>query len=300
MPSAKPNNELPNLKTKALKSGLYAASAVSAIIFLIYAGKSDNIINTMPLDTKKLDDAKTNITVPSAESVIITATHLEATSDDLYFQTYLLSLTEDEKNKIRLLNQMLFNLVSHPSNKAFELLLSQGYPSKSELNFISLNRFDEVSIRLLNNKMENYPTPSDTPINENALRVLNFVNTVSEIEKIISYYHVDFKFSAGENPHASWTEGRHEMPSQVKEALASLVYANAALSTETGMELLAKAKFEEMMSYWNNEAASDNVQLLKYLSAANKKLPILGIDDYVKLKFPEKYKEYLTFRDVTH
>ncbi|GGW51926.1 hypothetical protein GCM10008111_04790 [Alishewanella tabrizica] len=56
---------------------------------------------------------------------------------------------------------------------------------------------------------------------ENALRVLNFVNPVYEIEKIISYYHTGFTFSAGENPNTSWSNSNDKMPSQVREALSS-------------------------------------------------------------------------------
>ncbi|MCB5226668.1 hypothetical protein JAO78_007535 [Alishewanella sp. 16-MA] len=296
MQIAKSEAKLSSPKMKMLKYGLYVAVSLSVIFILLSLDKTHNTTDIKVVDSKTIESSLNNIESTSTSNLGSRLKLAEKATDELHFEEYFKSLSENEKDKIILLNAFLFNLVNRPSNEEFEILLSQGYPNKSELNFTSLNRFDEVSIMLLNNKIENYPLQSEFPININSLRVLNFVNTVAEIEKVISYYHTDFKFSSGVNPNSSWIDGGDKMPSQVKEALESLVYSNAALSTDTGLELLAKAKFEEMMSYWNNEDASNNDTLFKHLSVASKKLPFIGIDDYVKSKYPENYEGYLMLK----
>ncbi|MBV2128821.1 hypothetical protein [Arsukibacterium indicum] len=297
MPIAKSERKLSSPKMKMAKYGLYVAVPLSVIFIILYFNKPINTIDSKFIDANTIESPQNNVARLTNTDLNSHPKLAEKTADDLKFDRYFKSLSESEKDKVIGVNSLLFNLINRPSNEEFETLLTQGYPSKSELVFTSLNRFDEISIMLLNSKMENHPIKSENPININSLRVLNFVNTVKEIEKIVSYYHIDFNFSSGENPNAYWIDGREKMPSQVKEALESLVYANAALSNETGLELLAKAKFEEMMSYWNNEDARNNDSLFKYLSEASKQLPFLAIDDYVKTKFPENYDGYLTLKN---
>lgn len=292
---AKPERKLPISRIKIFKCGIYVAILLAALIIILNYSKIVSVIDNKNSAAVAIEN-DFNSKIASHSVSINNSKVVEEKDSKLYFNKYLKSLSEVEEEKLELVNNMLFNMVGHPSNEEFEILLLQGYPSKAELNFVLSNQFNELSIILLNNKMENYPISSEFQVNINSLRVLNFVNTVAEIEKVISYYHTDFKFSSGKNPNTAWMDGSDKMPSQIKEALESLIYAQAALSTETGLELLAKAKFEEMMSYWNNENTRDNINFFRHLSEASKKLPFLGIDDYVKSEFPENYEGYLDLK----
>lgn len=210
------------------------------------------------------------------------------------YQRYVAALNKSEQEQIWALESLLFNVISDPTDVAFVSLIQQGFPQKAELDFATTLSVNEFSVWLFNHKTSAAEREDEQLLNINALRVLNFVNSVNEIEQTLGYFLPGFDFKAAQDAPENWQLA--EIPEQVKEVLESLVYANASLSNETGLELLAKAKFESMMLYWNQAQPEASDRLFVYFAEASKLLPHLQIDEFVLNTYPEHYLTYLAHK----
>lgn len=213
------------------------------------------------------------------------------TKQTSHYQRYVASLDKSESEQIVALQSFLFNLISDPSDVEFVSLIQQGFPQKAELDFAKTFNVNELSVLLFNNKTSDTKREDEQLLNVSALRVLSFVNSVREIEKTLGYFLPGFEFNVAEDAPDNWQIT--ELPEQVNEVLVSLVYANSSLSNETGLELLAKAKFESMMHYWNRAQPQSSDRLFVYFAEASKLLPHLQIDEFVLATYPDHYLTYL-------
>lgn len=210
------------------------------------------------------------------------------------YHTFLGSLNDQEREKLLALDLLLFNLIGEPTASEFNTLVEQGFPLKDDIEFASAFNNDELSRMLFSSKSSETDMDIPSAININAIRVLNFINTLTEVEKTISYYQPDFKFGPHGNLILNWPGD--SIPDQVKEVLSSLVFASAALTSDTGLELLAKAKFESSMLYWNDQKPADSEILFSYFAKASNLSPHLNIDSYVESNFQNEYQSYLLLK----
>ncbi len=192
------------------------------------------------------------------------------------------------------LHQLLFGLLSKVELQQSSILSEQGYPGVEELRFAaSYNALDFARWLFNQNNQQIIAPHSGAELNASALRVLSFVKAVTYAEQVIRYQQPDFSFNAA-NPYSQALLIEDQ---QVRDALTALVFASAILGEELGLEALARARFNIVIANWNNEDLAQDTKFLRYFAIAAKQLPRLAIDSYVETHYPERYAEYLEYKN---
>lgn len=203
----------------------------------------------------------------------------------------LLSPVEDDL--LDSLHQLLFGLLSKAELQQSSIS-EQGYPGVEELRFAANYNALDFAHWLFNQHNQQIIAPhSGAELNVPALRVLSFVKAVTDAEQVIRYQQPDFSFNVA-NPYSQALLIEDQ---QVRDALTALVFASAILGKELGLEALAKARFQIVIANWNNEDLADDTKFLRYFATATKQLPQLAIDSYVETHYPERYAEYLEYKN---
>lgn len=204
----------------------------------------------------------------------------------------LLSPVEDDL--LDSLHQLLFGLLSKAELQQSSILSEQGYPGVEELRFAASYNALDFARWLFNQHNQQIIAPhSGAELNAPALRVLSFVKAVTDAEQVIRYQQPDFSFKAA-NPYSQALLIEDQ---QVRDALTALVFASAILGKELGLEALAKARSQIVIANWNNEDLADDTTFLRHFATAAKQLPQLAIDSYVETHYPERYAEYLEYKN---
>ncbi|MDD4863608.1 MAG: hypothetical protein PHE38_06320 [Alishewanella agri] len=192
------------------------------------------------------------------------------------------------------LQQLLFGLLDGAELLNSAMLRDQGYPGIEELRFAANSNATDFALWLANHHRQQITTPhSGAELNVSALRVLSFVKAVTYAEQVIRYQQPDFSFNAAN----SFSQTSLIEDEQVRDALTALIFASATLGEELGLEALAKARYQIVIANWNNEDLADDTKFLRHFATAAKQLPQLAIDSYVETHYPERYAEYLEYKN---
>lgn len=241
--------------------------------------------NVLPPEQQLIAASSSDAPLPRMQTV---ASAKQTSTDALP----LLSPVEDDL--LDSLHQLLFGLLDGSELLKSSMLRDQGYPGVEELRFAaSYNALDFARWLFNQNNQQIIAPHSGAELNAPALRVLSFVKAVTYAEQVIRYQQPDFSFNAA-NPYSQALLIEDQ---QVKDALTALVFALALLGEEVGLEALTKARSQIVIANWNNEDLADDTKFLHYFATAAKQLPQLAIDSYVETHYPERYAEYLEYKN---
>lgn len=216
------------------------------------------------------------------------------TSAEQYSVDELPIVSPVEDDLLDNLHQLLFGLLSTADLQQSSILSEQGYPGVEELRFAANYNALDFARWLFNQHNQQIIAPhSGTELNAPALRVLSFVKAVTDAEQVIRYQQPDFSFNAANR----FSQNSLIADEQVRDALTALIFASATLGEELGLEALAKARYQIVIANWNNEDLAEDTKFLRYFATAAKQLPQLAIDSYVETHYPERYAEYLEYKN---
>jgi hypothetical protein len=208
------------------------------------------------------------------------------------FEQFLASMPTHDQEKYIKLNEYFFGVLAFNSPQECAILKEQGFPSIEDINYVTGHSRKELSLMLWNNT-STYPQYTENPsLNLPAINAINLLFTIKELEETINYYLPEYTYSTPIPNKSKWPG--HEIPNQVQVKMANLVTAFTVSTENTGLEILARARSEQLVS----DSATQKKQILKILAMANKKLQ--GNDNilnYVKKHYP---KELDTYIDLTN
>jgi hypothetical protein len=148
---------------------------------------------------------------------------------------------------------------------------------------------------LWNNLTQEELDEKELSLNLNAIKTVNLVETIEELTQVINYYFPEYDQASPIPAQHKWPNGKH--PAQTIELLGQLIEASALVHENNAMELLARARYMQLL-YDDEISYSHTSSMLKTLAMANKKLQ--GNDNilnYVKKHYP---KELDTYIDLTN
>jgi hypothetical protein len=181
-------------------------------------------------------------------------------------------------------NELLFGALEFSNEREFESLKINAFPSIEDVKYVVQNNTDYLSHKLFS-ELENYPIlDSSADLNFNAIASLNLLEAIVNLEATIKFFIPSYTrgqpFPRGED----WPGGQR--PKQVNEAAKVVNVAQASVRTESGIGLLAKARYHELNFYGQSEESLMRL-LLDKVSDAQIKLQIDSLDKYIIEKYPK-------------
>ncbi|MDT0628191.1 hypothetical protein [Alteromonas sp. W364] len=188
------------------------------------------------------------------------------------------------KEKYTLFNQLLFGALEFSTEREFKSLKNNGFPSIEDVKYVLQNNPDYMSQKLFS-ELENHPIlDSSADLNFDAVASLNLLEAIVNLERTIRFFIPSYTrgqpFPRGED----WPEGKR--PQQVKEAAKLLILAQASVRNESGIGLLARARFDELNFYGQSEESLIKLVFDK-VSDAQIKLEINSLDKYIIEHYPK-------------
>jgi len=253
--------------------------------------ESASAINLAPTSLKTNTNVSQQSTPKDSKSdMLVNSAAPDAISS---FAQLLDGMAPHEQEKYLTLNRQLFGALEFSDHKSYQVLLEQGFPSLTDIDYVARYTRQEMGNMLFNN-LGSYPNYTKDPsLNLPAISAVNLIETIAELETTIKYYFPNYQQGTPFPITSEWPNGKR--PAQVMEALMQIIGSTSALMNNTAIEHLAQARYAQLSLSRDN---GNVVTVLSNLAIADKKLGgNNSLTDYVKQHYPEHIETYANLRN---
>jgi hypothetical protein len=215
----------------------------------------------------------------------------EVNNTSVSVKTMFENLSAQDKEKYKKINEQLFGVMDFNDGSSYQEFLDKGFPFIEDIRFTEQYSTAELTELLVRN-MDSYPhNLEEGSLNSQAILGLNLLNVLEELETQVRFYLPDYKNGDVFPKNTDWPG--NERPAEIHEMLMNLALAHAGAREVTAVELLARARYEQLNFYTIAENQVITEQVLAQLASADRLL--VGNDlllRYVEETYPDNVDRY--------